>query len=114
MNPNEILNQLENAIIKLSELNEELEELSYKKNESEKEYKIEKAKTILILKSKNTPIGIIKEIAEGTESVAELEQKKKIDEDNYYITLLALDNLKKEIEVLRSVLTYTRAEYLNT
>ena len=112
MNPNELMNKLNNAINQLDELNEELKELSRIKAETEKKYKIARSRIITKLRTTGTPVGIIKEIADG--DVAELEFEKQIAENNYYITLSAIDNLRAEIEVYRTLLSWLRAEYLNS
>ena len=112
MLPNEIINKLRVSIDRLEDKNEELKELSIEKAERDKAYKIAKAKVIVRLRVESTPIGIINDIAEG--EVANLKLEKELAEDNYYICLQAIENLRKELEVYRGILSFLKVEYENS
>ena len=114
MNPTEIINKLENAMLALQHGNTELKMLGVNKAKAERDYKIALNKKILQLKAEKLPATLIQGLSRGDESVAELRLQRDIAESSYFVCLDALNNLRLEIEVLRSILTWMRNELKNS
>lgn len=114
MNPQGILEQLEQSKQALTRGNTQLKTLSIKKAEAERNYRIELRKEILKLRLEKVPTTIIHDIAKGNEKIADLKLKRDIAESNYYTCMSAIENLRLDIEVLRSKLTWLRVEFKNS
>ena len=114
MNPTEIIKKLENAMLALQHGNTELKTLGVNKAKAERDYKIALNKKILRLKAEKLPATLIQDLSRGDESVAELRLQRDIAESSYFVCLDALNNLRLEIEVLRSILTWMRNELKNS
>lgn len=54
------------------------------------------------------------ELVKGNEEVAELRLQRDIAESAYYVGLEAMNNLRLEIEIIRSKLTWLRNEFKNS
>lgn len=111
MTPIDIMNNLDMCIRALSQGNTELKTLGIKKAEAERKYRVALNKEILRLKVDKYPATLIQELARGNKEVADLRLNRDIAESSYYTAISAMDNLKIEIEVLRSKLTWLRAEF---
>ena len=109
MSPNEVINKMRVAIEKLHAKEEELKELSIKKAEAQRTYSIERARAIARLRVHNTPVGVINEIVDG--EVSSLRLEMELQEDAYYICLQAIENLRKELETYRGILSFLKVEY---
>ena len=109
MYPSEIINKLRATVDKLHAKEEELKELSLEKAESERAYKVAKAKVIVRLRVEGTPVGIIQDLADG--EVATLRLEKELKEDNYFIALQVIESYRKELEVYRGILSFLKIEY---
>ncbi|GAA0115708.1 hypothetical protein [Clostridium senegalense] len=114
MNPIEIIKKLEDAMRALQHGNTELKRLAINKAKAERDYKIALNKKILRLKADKYPATLIMEVSRGDEEVAQLRLQRDIAESSYFVCLDALNNLRLEIETLRSMLTWLRAEYKNS
>ena len=114
MNPNELFEKLDKCIAALGRGNITLKQLALKKDNTENLYRIALRKEILKLKLEGQPATLINDLAKGEEKVAKLRLERDIAKDSYYVCLNALDNLKIEIEVLRSQLAFIKAELLNS
>lgn len=114
MTPGQIMEQLDTCLRALTQGNIEQKTLGLKKAEAERNYRIALNKEILKLKVEKYPATLIQELARGTKEVAELRLKRDIQESSYYTAISAMENLKLEIEVLRSKLTWLRTELKNT
>lgn len=109
MLPSEVINKMRVAIEKLHAKEEDLKRLSIEKAEAQRIYSIEKAKAIARLRVHNTPIGVISELADG--EVSSLKFEMELQEDAYYICLQAIENLRKELETCRGILSFLKVEY---
>lgn len=114
INPNELFEKLSNCIIALGKGNTNLKQLALKKVNAENKYRIALRKEILKLKLEGLPATLINDLAKGEETVAKLRLDRDITKDSYFVCLNALENLKIEIEVLRTQLAFLRAELLNS
>ncbi|BFN03888.1 hypothetical protein [Clostridium tetani] len=114
MNPGEIMNKLNAAQLALQKGNVELKTLSINKARTEKDYRIALAKKMLILRNvEKYPSNMINDLAKGDEKVAQLRLQRDIAESSYYTAISSIDNLRLEIETLRSLLTWLRTEFKN-
>lgn len=114
MTPNEIMNKIQLCQMALTKGNSEIKTLGIKKAEARRNYSIALNKKILMLKAEKYPATLIQDMAKGDEVVAELRLQKDITESSYYTAISAADNLRLEIETLRSILTWLRVELKNT
>ncbi|MBY7004320.1 hypothetical protein FDA45_06755 [Clostridium botulinum] len=60
------------------------------------------------------PSNMINDLSKGNDKVEELRLQRDIKESSYYTAISAMDNLRLEIEILRSLLTWLRIELKNT
>jgi len=114
MNPQQILEQIELCKQALTRGNTQLKTLAIKKAEAERNYRVRKAQEILRLRTEKYPVTIIQDLVKGNVEVAELRLKRDIAESDYYTCISAIENLRLDIEVLRSKLTWLRVELKNT
>lgn len=114
MKPGEIIQKLNIAQIALTKGNAELKTLGLKKAQAEQSYRVARAKKILILKAEKYPATLIQDLARGDENVAELRLQRDVAESSYYTAVDSMNNLRLEIETLRSMLTWLRTELKNT
>ena len=114
MNPSLLINKLDTCLLNLSKGNTQLKALGLKKAESERNYRIALAKKILELRLDKLPATLIHDLARGNNEIAGLRLERDIAESNYYACKNAMDNLKVEIEVLRSKLAWLKVEYKNS
>lgn len=114
MNPQDLLDRLDRCVQALGRGNAHLKTLGLEKAKTERDYRVREAQEILKLKADGFKVTIIQEVAKGNEEVAELRLKRDIAESAYYTALQAMENLRLEIEILRSKLTWLRAEFKNS
>lgn len=113
MEAGEIIEKLNIAQLALTRGNAEIKTLGIKKAETKKQYSIALNKKMLELKLEKFPATLIQDLARGDEKVAELRLHKDIAESSYFTAINAEDNLRLEIETLRSMLTWLRVELKN-
>lgn len=114
MNPQGLIGRLDQCIVALSRGNTQMKTLGLEKAKTEKEYRIRQAQEILKLKADKYPATLIMELVKGNEEVAELRLKRDIAESSYFVGLEAMNNLRLEIEIIRSKLTWLRTELKNS
>lgn len=114
MTPGEIIEKINIVQIALTKGNSEIKTLGIKKAEAKRNYAVALNKKILLLKAEKYPATLIQDMARGDDEVAELRLKKDIAESAYFTSISAEDNLRLEIETLRSMLTWLRVELKNT
>lgn len=110
MNPEVIINKLEYKVNELFIKNAELEKLEVIKDRLEATYRCELRKELLSLSLNNTKISISGDTARGNADIAQLRLNKDLAEIRYYSMKSSIENIKFEIEVLRSVLTWLSVE----
>lgn len=112
INPEVMINKLEGKVNKLSIKNQELEKLGSIKDRLEATYKCELRKELLSLSlDNNTKISIIGDIARDNGKIAQLRINRDLAEIRYYSLKSYIENIKFEIEVLRTMLTWLRVEF---
>lgn len=114
MNPQKIIERIEMCQQALIRGNTQQKTLGLRKAETEKNYRVRKAQEILKLRTEGYPVTIIQDLVKGNIEVAELRLKRDIAESDYYTCISATENLRLEIEVLRSKLTWLRVEFKNS
>lgn len=114
MNPQELMDRLERCISALSRGNTQMKTLGLEKARTERDYKVKQAQEILKLKADKYPATLIMELVKGNEEVAELRLQRDIAESSYFVGLEAMNNLRLEIEIIRSKLTWLRSEFKNS
>lgn len=113
-NPMEIVDKINIAMLALQNGNIQLKTLALDKAKTKRDYYIELNKKILELKADKYPATLIQELSKGDSKVAELRLNKDIAESSYYVAIDALNNIRLEIETLRSMLTWLRTELKNS
>ena len=91
--------------------NAEIEILGAIKDRLEATYRCEFRKELLSLLLNKTKISIIGDIARGYEKIAKLRLNWDLVKNRFYSMKSSLENIKIEIEVLRSMLTWLRDEF---
>ncbi len=114
MNPQALIERLDQCIVALGRGNTQMKILGLEKAKTERDYKVKQAQEILKLKADKYPATLIMELVKGNEEVAELRLKRDIAESAYFVGLEAMSNLRLEIEIVRSKLTWLRNELNNS
>ncbi len=114
MNPQQVIEQMEMTRQALTRGNTTLKTLAIKKAEAERNYRVEVRKEILKLRLEKVPTTILHDLVRGNEKIAELRLKRDIAESDYYTCISSIENLRLDIEVLRSKLTWLRVELKNS
>ena len=113
-----IINKLEYKVNELIIRNAKLKKLGTIKDKLEATYRCELRKELLRLSLNNTKISITGDIAgdngkiaRGNEKIAQLRLNRDLAKIRYYLMESSIENIKFEIEVLRSMLTGVRVEF---
>ena len=111
MNLEDIIIRLENKVNELTFRSKELERLEATKDRLETTYKCELRKELLCLLVKDTRVDNIVEGGRGNVKIAQLRISRDLAILRYYSTKSLVQNIKREIEFLRSMLIYLREEF---
>lgn len=114
MNPQEVFQKLDNCIIALSKGNIQQKQLGLEKAKSEKLYRIAYNQKMLQLKSEKVQATLIVALAKSDPIVAELAMQKDIAESAYFTCISAIENLRLEVEILRTKVSWLKAEMTNS
>ncbi len=106
MNIQGIVEKLNACTVALSKGNTELKTLGLMKAQTEKAYRVKLAEEISRLREEKYPATLIMELAKGNEQVAEFGLQRDIAENSYYTCISAIENLRIEIETIRSKLSF--------
>ena len=104
MNPEKIINKLEYKVNELTIRNAKLKKLGIIKDRLEATYRCELRKELLQLSLNNTN-------ARGNGKIAQLRLNRDLVKIRYYLMKSSIENIKFEIEVLRSMLIWLRVEF---
>ena len=104
INPEEIINKLEYKVNELTIRNAKLKKLGIIKDRLEATYRCELRKELLQLSLNNTN-------ARGNGKIAQLRLNRDLAKIRYYLMKGSIENIKFEIEVLRSMLIWLRVEF---
>ena len=105
-----IINKLEYKVNELTLRNQKLEKLGAIKDRLEATYRCELRKELLRLSINSTKISIIDDIEGDNANLTQLRLNRDLAEIRYYSMKSSIENIKFEIEVLRSLLTWRSDE----
>ena len=105
-----IISKLEYKVNELTIRNEKLKKLGTIKDRLEATYRCELREELLRLSLNNTKISITGDITRGNAKIAQLRVNRDLAKIRYYLMKSSIENIKFEIEVLRSLLTGIRVE----
>ena len=111
MNLEVMINKLEYRLNELTIRNKKLKKLGMIKDKLEATYRCELRKELLRLSLNNTKISITGDIAGDNGKIAQLRLNRDLAKIRYYLMKSSVENIKFEIEVLRSMLTGIRVEF---
>ena len=115
MSPSIIMEKIQACQQALTAGNTQLKTLGVKKADAERKYRVELRKELLRLRQlEKQPVTLIKDLAKGKEDIAALRLNRDITKSAYYTAISAMENLRVEIETLRSMLCWLREEYKNS
>ena len=104
MNLEVMINKLEYRLNELTIRNAKLKKLGIIKDRLEATYRCELRKELLQLSLSNTN-------ARGNEKIAQLRLNRDLAKIRYYLMESSIENIKFEIEVLRSILIWLRVNF---
>lgn len=113
-NPQQLMDRLEKCIAALGRGNTQMKTLGLEKAKTEKEYRIRQAQEILKLRAEGNKVTIIQDLAKGNEEVAELRLRRDVAESSYFVALEAMNNLRLEVEILRTKISWLKCEFKNS
>ena len=106
-----IINKLEYKVNELTIRNAKLKKLRTIKDRLEATYRCELRKELLRSSLNNTKISITGDITRDDAKIAQLRLNRDLAKIRYYLMKSSIENIKFEIEVLRSMLTGIRVEF---
>ena len=106
-----IINKLEYKVNELTIRNAKLKKLVIIKDRLEATYRCELREELLRLSLNNTKISITGDITRDNAKIAQLRLNRDLAKIRYYLMKSSIENIKFEIEVLRSMLTGVRVEF---
>jgi rubrerythrin len=107
---NVILRWMEKKNIELTDKNNEFKELNENHANAERVHNIEYAKKLTTLRSTGESITLAKELVKGNEFIAELFFKMRVAEGVKWACRERMKDIRTSIDVLRSELSYIKAE----
>lgn len=108
------MERLDTCIAALGRGNTQLKTLGLEKAKTERNYKVRQAQEILKLRADGQPVTIIQDLVKGNEEVAELRLRRDIAESSYFVALEAMNNLRLEVEILRTKISWLKCEFKNS
>ncbi|MFT8347699.1 hypothetical protein [Clostridium saccharoperbutylacetonicum] len=114
MNPMELMNKLDACVLALSQGNIEQKKLGIEKAKTEKEYRIKYNQKMVQLKLEKCQTTLISALVKNDPEVAELAMKRDIAESAYYTCISATENIRLEAEIIRTKISWLRAELQNS
>ena len=106
-----IINKLEYKVNELTIRNAKLKKLGTIKDKLEATYRCELRKELLRLSLNNTKISITGDITRGNAKIAQLRVNRDLAKIRYYLMKSSIENIKFEIEVLRSMMIWLRVDF---
>ena len=110
LNPQEIMQELVEFRSKLGKLNSDIIKLGNAKSQAEYDYRLLKAKKIMILRADKTPVTIIADLVKGDPDVAALKLQLDAQEVLYDNKRENIRSLRDVMSVYQSILNYLKAE----
>lgn len=110
MNPQQIMDGLQEKNRQLTSKNDELSELYEKLAEAERQYNIAYAQKVTTLRMDGEPITLAKDLAKGDKVIADLFYKMRIAEGVLNACREKIKDLRSAIDTYRSLLSWLKAE----
>ena len=110
MTPAEIMRVLQDKNRLLTQKNDEYIILADKRAAAKRDYNVEYARQLLVLKSEGTPITIAKEVCKGNRTVADLKFQYEIAAAIEKACLESMKDIREAVGAARSILTWMRNE----
>jgi hypothetical protein len=114
LTPDQIMKQLIKSGKLLQDKNTEYKDLARQNHEAEKKYRVMAAQTALKLKVGGMNITLIPDLVKGDTEVAQAKMEWGIAESLYDACREKIKDLRAEIDIMRSLLTWEREEYRNS
>lgn len=106
-----IINKLEYKVNELALRSAEVEKLGAIKDRLEATYRCELRKELLSLSLNNTKISLTGDIERSNANIAQLRLNRDLAKMRYYSMKSSIEDIKFEIEVLKSVLTWLKVDF---
>ena len=110
MNPQGIMDGLQEKNRQLTMKNDELAELYKSLAEAEREYNVAYAKKVTILRIDGEPVTLAKDLAKGDKVIADLFYKMRIAEGVLNACREKIKDIRSAIDTYRSLLSWLKAE----
>lgn len=110
LDPHSIMKELQTFRSTLGKLNGEIIKLGNQKSQAEYEYRLLKAKKIVVLRSEKTPVTIIPDLVKGDIEVAQLKLELDALEVLYDNKRENIRSLRDVMSVYQSMLNYLKTE----
>ena len=110
MNPQSIMDGLQEKNRQLTMKNDELSELYITQAEAERQYNIAYAKKVIKLRMDGEPVTLTKELAKGDGVIADLFYKMRIAEGVLNACREKIKDIRSAIDTYRSLLSWLKAE----
>lgn len=114
MQVQQIISNMDRCLMAMQKGNVEYKSLGLKKALAEKNYRIALRKEIIKLRAEGNKVTLIYDMARGNEEVAKLRLERDITEINYTVCRDSLIYYGKELEILRSQLSWAKVEFKNS
>lgn len=114
MNPQQLINKMNQCLLAIQKGNIESKTLGLKKAKTEEQYRVALQKEMARLKLEGYKVTIIPDLARGNEEVAKLRLERDIADINYTVCRDSLRYNEKELDILRSQLAWAKVEYQNS
>lgn len=111
MTPQQLMERLDMCVAALGRGNTQLKTLGLEKAKTQRDYKVRQAQEILKLRADKYPVTIIQDLVKGNEEVAELRLKRDIAQSDYFTAIEAMNNLRLEVEILRTKISWLKCEF---
>lgn len=114
MNPQQIMNKMNECLRAMQQGNIQYKTLGLKKAQAEEKYRVALQKEMARLKLEGCKVTIIPDLARGNEEVAHLRLERDIADINYNVCRDSLRYNEKELDILRSQLAWLKCEFKNS
>lgn len=110
MNPQQIIDGLQEKNRQLTMKNDELAELYKTLAEAEREYNVGYAQKVTRLRMDGEPVTLAKDLAKGDKTIADLFYKMRIAEGVLNACREKIKDIRSAIDTYRSLLSWLKAE----
>ncbi len=97
----------------LTSKNQEFVKLAKHRAECEKNHNVAFAKKLLIMRNQGTAVSIVKDMTRGDPAISMAKYNWDVADAVYVACRESMKDLREHIGMLRSILTYRRAEFVS-